>query len=462
MMRFAETEIKKNLLPIKEIDKNIYEYLLEKIEFNGLQRFKKASRQMIRRYLARGIREYKNRITVKEIISKINQPSPKKKILYISPVPTFNLVRQSIYLRRTGEFETIILMESPWLGSFVEKYFDTVYVYDSIYTLANILKKVNPYLIHVLGCSYYSEYFAILAKLLSKCTMVFEFFDIPSLSISKEDLMEMHGKANAELIYFSEKFACEKSDGLIIGYSPEAHEILKNRYHIKAPMLEFHSYVCDEFISDSNGKYSNLDGNIHLVYGGNVAPSHSREKLFGDVMFHSLVEKVIKQGIYFDIYCTPHSSSIKFKQEFLDYILMAKENHLFKFEKGIPLNEATKRFAKYDFGAMIYLFGRGGFLNEHNSTRAPGKIFTYMEAGLPILISEESQYGAKLVKEYEIGIVVSQKDLDNLPEIINSYDREKLKANVKKAQKELSMERHIGRLVSFYEEAHQLALSKNI
>ncbi len=458
-MIFNETEIKESLSTVKELDNNVYECLLSKIEFNKLQRLKKVTRQMIRRYLARGIREYNERINIKDIISRINQPSPKRKILYISPIPTFNLLRQSIYLKNSGEFETIILMESPWLGSFVEKYFDTVYVYDSIYALVNILKKVNPYIIHVLGCSYYSEYFSILAKLLSKCKVVFEFFDIPSLSIPKEDLIEMHGKANAELIYFSEKFACEKSDGLIIGYSSEAHEILKNRYHIKAPMLEFHPYVCEEFISDSNGKYSDLDGKTHLVYGGNVAPSHSWERLLGDVMFHSLVEKVTKQGIYFDIYCTPHSSSIKFKREFWDYILMAKKSELFKFEKGVPLNEATKKFAKYDFGAMIYLYDRGTFLKEHNSTRLPGKFFTYIESGLPIIISEEVGYGAKIVKEYEIGIVISQKDLDNLPQIIGRYDRNKLKANVKRAQKELSMERHIGQLVSFYEEVHQIALS---
>lgn len=453
-VNFSEREIKESLLPIKELDNQAYDFLLKKIEFDKLQRFKMMTRQVIRRYLARGIREYKNRISVKEIISKINQPTPKKKILYISPIPTFNLARQSIYLRKTGEFETTILMESPWLTDFVEKCFDTVYVYDSIYTLANILKKVNPYLIHVLGCSYYSEYFSILAKLLSKCKVVFEFFDIPSLSIPKEDAIEMFGKANAELIYFSEKFACEKSDGLIIGYFPEAHEILKNRYDISAPMLEFHSYVCEEFISDSNGKYSDLDRKTHLVYGGNVAPSYSREKLLGDVMFHSLVEKVIKQGIYFDIYCTPHSSSIKFKHEFWDYILMAKKSGLFKFEKGVPLNEATKKFAKYDFGAMIYLFDRGTFLSEHNSMRVPGKVFTYIEAGLPILISEELQSVAKIVKEHEIGTVVSQKDLDNLPDVISRYDREKLNANVLKAQRELSMERHIGRLVAFYEEVY--------
>ena len=109
---------------------------------------------------------------------------------------------------------------------------------------------------------------------------------------------------------------------------------------------------------------------------------------------------------------------------------------------------------------MIYLFDRGTSLEEHNQTRLPTKVFTYLEAGLPILISEEFQYVAMLVKEYEIGIVISRKDLDNLHEIINSYDIGKLRDNVKKARKELSMDKHIGRLITFYEQVHRLALSR--
>jgi hypothetical protein len=448
---FSEREIKEKLSVLKDLGNNAYGHLLGKIEFNKLQRLKKMTRQMIKRYLARGIREYKKRIGVEELISIVNQTLHKKKILYISFAPPFNLMRQSIYLRKTGEFETILLMEAPWLGDFISNFFDTVYIYDSIYTLAYILKEVRPHLIHVQGSICNSDYFGILARLLGKSKVIFEFFDIPSLCVPKKDATEIWNKVDVELGFFSERFACERSDGLILGYSPEAVDILKSRYHINTPILEFHSYTCDEFISSDNSKYSDVDGNIHLVYGGHIAYSHLPGKFYGDVQFHSLIEKLTKQGIYFDMYTTlPLLSRIKANKCFLDYKLLSEKNQLFNFKKGLPVNKATVEFSKYDFGAMIYLFDRGTFMEGHNRTRMPGKVFTYLEAGLPILVSEELQYVAKLVKEYEIGIVVSQKDLDNLPEVINSYDREKLRANVKKAREELSMKKHIGRLINFY------------
>lgn len=457
---FNEREIKEKLSALKELDDSAYGHLLGKVEFNKLERLKKMSRQTIKRYLAGGIGEYKKRMSVKGLIAHINLPSHKKKILYISAVLTPNLVRQSMYLRRTGEFETILLTENPWVGDFAGKYFDTVYVYDSCYALSNIIKEAEPYLIHILGNMLHTEYLAILVKCLSKSLVVFEFYDVASLCLSKKDAEEIWGKANVELGFFSERFACEKSNGLIFGYSSKAIEVLKKRYDIRAPILEFHSYVCDTFKNDNNGKHSDKDGKVHIVHGGNVASSRFPEKNFGDTQYHSLIETITRQGIYFDIFLTPQYNALRAKQLFWDYMLMAKKNSFFNFKRGLPLDKAPKEFSKYDFGAMISFLDRGGGFNEHIQTRLATKFFTYLEAGLPIIVCEEFQYAAKLVKEHGIGIVVSQKDLDNLPDVINRYDREKLRANVKKAQKELSMDKHIGRLITFYEQVHRLVLSR--
>ncbi len=57
-----------------------------------------------------------------------------------------------------------------------------------------------------------------------------------------------------------------------------------------------------------------------------------------------------------------------------------------------------------------------------------------------------------MVREYGIGIVVSQRDRYNLSKIIPTYDYEKLRNNVMAARKELSMEAHIDKLLDFYED----------
>lgn len=467
-----EKEIKEKLAELKEIDKDMHEYLLNrKIEFNKFKVLKRTIEQTIKRYLARimgyqkvaikeypmsFMEEYKKRMTVKELIDNINRPSSKKKILYVASAPTYNLVRQSIYLRKEG-YKTILLMETNLsFINFLEKYFDIVYVFNSIYTLSYILKEARPYLIHIQGATPSSNHFGILAKLLSKSKVVFNFNDIPSTAIVKEDIESLWNKEDVELDFFSERFACERCDGLIFSYSTEVGERLKSRYKINSPMLEFHSYPCDEFMSEGSSKYSDQDGKIHIVQGGMVAPSRLPEKFNRDSRYHSLIEILTRQGIYFDIYVTAR----RIKRDYDDYIRMSEKNPLFRFNGGMLLDQATKEFSKYDFGSLIMtyndkeeiFYNRGVYIEEHKGMKLPDRFFTYLEAGLPILIRDDILYGAKLVKEYGIGIVVGRNELNNLVEVINSYDREKLKANVKRARQELSMKRHIGRLIKFYEQ----------
>lgn len=446
--------IKEKFLVIKKLNKDVYDILIhDKIEFDRLTRFKKGIKQSLRRYKVGGLKAVFNKPSLKQIINRINTPSHKKKILYVTITPSFNLLRQSIYVRKNGNYETILLMESPWLFKLMERHFDAVYIYDTYYELANILKEVKPYIVHVQGSMLVSDFLCILAKLLSNTKIVFEFYDVPSLTINKEDSVSAWGKKNTELGFFAEQYACENTDGIILGYSNEAAEILKKRYNIKAPIIEFHTYICNEFVLNKNGiKYSQEDGKIHLVYGGIVYSSSHPEKVFNTNQFYELIKEITKQGICLDIFATPHVSMVKFEQFFQDYIAISKENALFKFKKGLFPSDAVNEFSRYDFGMLIYLFDKRSSLNESNKIRLPGKFFFYLEAGLPILISEEFEYGSKLVREHEIGIVVSQKDIYNLSKIIPKYDYEKLRNNVIAARKELSMEAHIDRLLDFYED----------
>lgn len=439
---------------IKERNSEVYDILIQdKLEFDHLTRFKKGVKQLVRRYKVGGLKAIFNKPSFEQIIKRTNFPSSKKKIVYITITPSFNLLRQSMYIRKNGSYETILLMESPWLLKLVEKHFDDVYIYDTYYELAKILIRLKPCLIHVQGSMLGADFLCIFAKLLSETKIVFEFFDVPSLCVNKEGSISVWGKKNTELGFFAEQYACENADGIILGYSSEAVDILKKRYNIKAPVLEFHTYICNEFVSNKQDtEYSQKDGKIHLVYGGNVASSNLTKKVFADVQFHELIKEITKQGFYFDIYASPHVSPIKFEQVYADYIAISRQNNLFRFNKGFLPDKAANEFSMYDFGMMVYLFNQGTFLIESLNTRLPGKFFLYLEAGIPILVSKELRYVSKLVREYEIGIVVSQEDIYNLSKIIRTYDYKKLRNNVMDARMMFSMETHIEKLLGFYEE----------
>ncbi|TVM04147.1 MAG: hypothetical protein CV087_01755 [Candidatus Brocadia sp. WS118] len=445
--------IKEKFLPIKELNEEVYNILIQdKLEFGRLTRFKKGIKQSLRRYKVGGLKTVFNNPNLKQIINRTNTTSGKKKILYVTITPSFNLLRQSMYIRKTGNYETILLMESPWLVKLMKQYFDAVYIYNHYYELANILREINPCLIHVQGSMMGSDFLCIIAKLFNRSKIIFEFYDVPSLTIDNEDSICVWGKRETELGFFAERFACENADGIILGYSNEAGKMLRKQYHIKVPMVEFYPYVCNEFLAKgSNAKYSQKDGKIHLVYGGYVYTANIPKNVLDSHQFIESIKQITKQGICLDVYTSPHMSALKFEHLFADYIAVSKENNLFRFMKGFSPREAVNKFSQYDFG-VLHLFDQGSSLNKSNRIRIPGKFFFYLEAGLPLLISEEFEYASELVRKHEIGIVVSQEDMHNLSKIISVYDRDRLRTNVFAAREKLSMGTHIGKLLGFYEE----------
>ena len=102
--------IKEKFSKIKELNNDVYDILInDKLEFNRLERLKKGTKQSLRKYKAGGLTAIFNNLFSKKVVDRINSPSDKKKILYITITPSFNLLRQSIYVRKNGNYETILI-----------------------------------------------------------------------------------------------------------------------------------------------------------------------------------------------------------------------------------------------------------------------------------------------------------------------------------------------------------------
>jgi hypothetical protein len=78
------------------------------------------------------------------------------------------------------------------------------------------------------------------------------------------------------------------------------------------------------------------------------------------------------------------------------------------------------------------------------------KNYTYLEAGLPILVNDEYSYCKELVEKNSIGIAVKSKDLRNIDQILKSVDIYNLKKNVKKFNVKNNLFEKYNELSSFY------------
>lgn len=452
----AEKEIRDELVKHKENFPALIELLLKKIELCKSQRIKKTIRQLMRKILAMGIKECVKNISYKKVLKEINHsPNTKKKILFIAGEPLFNIVGISIYLRNTGKYETILILENPWLVNFFKQYFDFVYVYNSYYEVAHILLSSKPYMIHVQSSNNYN-FLGVMAKCLSATCVTFAFNDIPSIGKDSVDISEKASDTPhvSRLDFLSEKFLFERADGILLTMNAlPVVEVLRLRYKIIMPLLDFPMYISDEFASYQKKPLHNNNGKIHLVYGGIIAPADAPKGTLGEVQFLSLAKSITSSGLCFHMYTSPHFSPFQIKKMFAEYLQLAAEEPNFTFKRGLPLDKAIEEFSQYDFAVLIGLFDGIEFSKVSYGTCTSSKFFTYLAAGLPIIVSEEYSYLASLVRKYEIGIVINQREIFSLSEIIKKYDYEKLKINVKRAMEDFSMKKHIDRLIQFYEQA---------
>lgn len=453
-----EKEIRDRLSEAQGMAPHLLNLLLEKIEFNRILRFKKTVRQLLRKILAIGIKNCLKNLSNKNIINSVNNPSNRrKKILFVSELPTFNLVGISIYLRKTGEYDTTLVIGNPWLVNFFTQYFDNVYVYSSYYDVAQILIASEPYIVHVQVSSHY--FLGVMAICLSSASTIIGFNDVPSLSEDFEgevpyEIRKTNQKTPipTSLEKLAEEFIFKNADGIVFTVNTfAAGDKLRLHYKLSTPLIEFPAYVCDEFISEDE-KYSKKDGKIHIVYGGIVAPSDKPKRLYSIVQFIDLAKKLVQQGICFHLYTSPHISPYQFKSLFPDYLQLAAKTSDFSIKPGIPYTKAIKEFSKYDFATITSL--SPCCLPVAKYSVLPGKFFTYLSAGIPMIVTESDGNSMDLVKEYAVGIVIKQDEVGSLFEIVKKYDYEKLRHNIKRAQEELSMKKHIGRLIEFYDQVY--------
>src|SRR3989338_8659352 len=115
-----------------------------------------------------------------------------------------------------------------------------------------------------------------------------------------------------------------------------------------------------------------------------------------------------------------------------------KDNFYFHYHDKINPKELNKEISNYHYGIVLDFFNK--LINPlWQKTSVGNKIYNYLEAGLPVIMTNDLKAMADIVKKHKLGICIDYKDLKELKNILSNLDYEKLQKNVKIAQKELSI-----------------------
>ena len=376
--------------------------------------------------------------------------SGKKRILFISIFsqifPTMETIASGLMHNEEFELFGIYLFRKPADNAPFDHY---CYCGGSLMLLSNILRQIRHVdLIYIQGHALWSFLIFLVRGVRKEIKVVHEVYDwaLHFLDGSKviPDEEQIYSEAEVHIMRAAEDYIRNDIDGFI--YKDGGGDVEKTFSMSRSPSIQFLPYYPSAWMRSTQRKKSDP---IKLVFAGTIAPNLA-PKMFEDVKLLPIAKNLTHQGFHVTLYNSTIYNQQKLNKHFADYIGEMENNPLFIFNAGIPLPGIIETMAgKYDYGIMLYDFSTTLVGDSQIKYGFPSKIFTYLASGLPMIISEEMENVADLVKRYQIGVVVSRSDINNLKSVIDNYSYDLLRMNVKKAQEELCLECHLPKFIDF-------------
>ncbi len=184
-------------------------------------------------------------------------------------------------------------------------------------------------------------------------------------------------------------------------------------------------------------------GPVRLVHAGQIKPSTSSRQVFGDLHLLPTIGALTHQGMHVTAYAAAHLGSLD--AALGEYVAHAAADPRFRIEPRLPVRRLVDALhGQHHFGLLLYPFDADLRVGQrHLQTALASKLFAYIAAGLPVLVSPELAYMAALVRTHGIGIVVEREAIATLAQRLAEVDHGALRAAVARAQPELCIERQL-------------------
>ncbi len=221
-----------------------------------------------------------------------------------------------------------------------------------------------------------------------------------------------------------ERYCFEHADFIIHkGPKDELNLIKKEEVkNIPGRPIQFLPYCFNKWAIPIKEKKDKLKG-LHLVYVGIFFPQNC-EML--KISHSDLFRCFANQEMNIHIYSDSIASKIK-----------GKNIHCYNEISNLELN---KKMSKYHYGILTNFHNLDIIDTRLLKTTIANKFISYLEAGIPMIINNETKYMAEIIKKYNCGVIISEKDLSNLKKILEKQNYPELLKGVKKARKYFSFE----------------------
>ncbi len=325
----------------------------------------------------------------------------------------------------------------------------------SIQRLLQCTEHLKPDIVYIYDQFTTGNTLAILVKsLFPQIKVILELYDFINLFFSDPDIMSKEWYWNREEL---DAALAGESEGMYI-YDGLVHKednsVVKEIIPIdNKKILSFKPFI--EKNSIINYSQDKNQTPARLVWAGSIIQTSASLQLFGDNQILNIISDLCETGVEISLF-TGHKSNIEFSAALPDYSALEKKRSNLTFREALSRIELIKTISR-EFDYALLLAGKTSKNREFGmKVGFASKVITYIAAGLPIIISDKFEYTANWIKSYNIGIVVRENEIHNLPEIIEKTDYKKLKNSILNMQSTITLEDNIEKLERFISEIASL------
>ncbi len=358
-----------------------------------------------------------------------------KTIIFIPPngvlkKQDFLFDRLSNYFKNKLDYKTIIIcLKNNYEETLVSTNYSEVILSDTIENMVLSIKSIDAEYIINRGWMHAYAFSAQLLKEIKNMNIIVKDWNF---STKEKYKFLFNDDSDFEAI----EYIFKNSNKVLSHFTVEQAKIWAKSYNVDVNKFIYFPEMCHE--DNMIDKFIKIDKEINLVYAGRISPTSLPQEYFPGKSHLRSIKTLTAKKINIDFVLPPmiYRDVFENKELYLDFIYEHRFNNRFNIIKGEILNPEILH--KYHFGFFeLEASGINDMLYRYGVV---SKFAFYLEANLPIIVNSKFISIAKIVKEEKIGLVFSNKDLENLNEIINSKKDEYsiYINNIKKYRKEFS------------------------
>ena len=367
-------------------------------------------------------------------------------IIFISDRPNFFFLRMSKALMNAG-YNTILL--TRWgVSSGHRIYFNDVLLFDSLLDLYKLNEADNVYIYVQSWIGWF--FLPVFVKLITKSPVFCNVNDSSMLLFDDVNSFQRLGidVDNALFDIECEKYIYNNFD---LVTHPYASDILSKKILYGRNMVLFPCYCLNDF--SYNNRLNSNNQEYSLIFIGGIPYDNKDDDVFKDAKIQGVVEQILNLNINLTILNNPllTQSNDEYRELYPFFYNLSCTNKNFTFISGYPPWSLYEYTEKAMYGIMIYDFSDVLVSKNHINSIIPTKFFTYLELGLPVIVIDEMEFVANLVRKNNLGIVVSYSQIKDLGLIIddNQSQYNSYIVSIRNYKESNNMDNKISELLSF-------------